>query len=729
VPTAGLPTLGEVDNAPERVERDATRGRSRPDRPDRVQGAGRAGPADRHPAAVLMDLGLLQARAGNAAVGRLLGGPAGRAGPLRSAQRIPISERNTAETVFNQTHDVDPAIPAGQAQAATFGGGEAKYDMTRTGGPPAGGAAGPPALEAVTVTVRMQFVSQRRDPVSGGYVGSPAAIPAGDERRQFGEDMCRTVAGNWTAQGLALDSTQHPAPPPAAAGSAPSPAPPAVGVHLPVTFRAVAVWDPADTTAHTTIRLFGRRTAADPTKAGGNPIDAGDYYMNQGTQFYQGMTLEAIYTHEYGHLIGLRDEYSMSNPQAHTLMHGMGGGGGPAADQAMDRETVRRMVLAALTPLLRRRLAALRPQLVAALGPGQRTLLTALQAAVSGAADEGALAVVALLAIQPVPARLEAAAVPAVAAALRRAKASASRLSGPAGRAFAPAAMAGTAISAYLTALDAAGQGSFGGMWITIQGSGEGRGTGVWGAAASGANATSAATFANRGIGLPRGRGRVPPVQPSTSLLAALDRLPAGWATAGGGAAAQMTPAAVAVAAGEALLAASAAGASTARTRSVSGLRATVSRLVLNAFAAAAQSTADQFVQDEVAARARDSVTALNAEVTTEVERVMGTPAGGVAALAPVDPAITNLATAMRDRLQAGVTAANTAQVAARTTPLNPGDTQPAQEVTYDTAHNIMSDNQGNVRLDQFAILANQFNAHEPDLKHRDEDPFHAVHT
>ncbi len=40
--------------------------------------------------------------------------------------------------------------------------------------------------------------------------------------------------------------------------------------------------------------------------------------MNRGRYPF---TEEQIYAHEYGHLIGLPDEYSHSHPQMHALLH------------------------------------------------------------------------------------------------------------------------------------------------------------------------------------------------------------------------------------------------------------------------------------------------------------------------------------------------------------------------------------------------------------------------
>ena len=51
---------------------------------------------------------------------------------------------------------------------------------------------------------------------------------------------------------------------------------------------------------------------------GGNPIDAGNYYLNKGGY---GGDDNVIAAHEYGHLLGIDDEYSQSNEMLNALLH------------------------------------------------------------------------------------------------------------------------------------------------------------------------------------------------------------------------------------------------------------------------------------------------------------------------------------------------------------------------------------------------------------------------
>jgi hypothetical protein len=95
-----------------------------------------------------------------------------------------------------------------------------------------------------------------------------------------------------------------------------------------------------------------------------------------------------IAAHEYGHLIGIPDEYSQSNEQMNALLHQAAPGTAPSAKRALDRKTVERMVLSSLrspllgaldtampsvTDALRAKRAAVKKQLAPPPGPGSRT--------------------------------------------------------------------------------------------------------------------------------------------------------------------------------------------------------------------------------------------------------------------------------------------------------------------------------------------------------------------
>ena len=87
---------------------------------------------------------------------------------------------------------------------------------------------------------------------------------------------------------------------------------------------------------------------------------------------------EAVYAHEYGHLLGLPDEYSHSNPQMHALLHDIDPKISAARGTALDTETVKRMVIAALTRPLFNHLHGAGREISAMLGRTSRPLRTAL---------------------------------------------------------------------------------------------------------------------------------------------------------------------------------------------------------------------------------------------------------------------------------------------------------------------------------------------------------------
>ena len=239
------------------------------------------------------------------------------------AQRVAIQEGASTETLYNK---VDKTT--GQATAHQYGG-TTSYDMTRDGD------------NGVTVTVRIRFLSQKRnavdpaDPASpegtpelGTLLGDPEEIPASDPRRAWATDVATGGVAHWNGHltlvgeewNLTEENTQK---------------------RLPVTFTSVPVFgleEPADSQI---IVHPASVVAGTP----GQPIDAGNYYMNKGAY---GADEKIIAAHEYGHLLGINDEYSQSNEQLNALLHQAAPDTAPSASAYLDRATVRRMVLAAL---------------------------------------------------------------------------------------------------------------------------------------------------------------------------------------------------------------------------------------------------------------------------------------------------------------------------------------------------------------------------------------------
>ena len=262
----------------------------------------------------------LQQLAGNRAVSSVVDQIA-----RETLQRVAVKESPPNETLYNQ-----PGT-GGKAGAAQYGG-DVSYDMSRNGD------------AGVTITIKIQFLSQSRngiDPTSpgapagtprlGALIGSPTEIPATDpdNRRAWCQNIVKEQVKPWNGK-LSFVGEE-------------------VNVidantkkRLPVTFTSVAVFGLADK-ADKRIIVHPTSTVANP--ATGNPIDAGNYYLNKGNY---GANDSVIAAHEYGHLLGIDDEYSQSNEMLNGLLHQAAPGNAPSAMKALDKKTVERMALAAL---------------------------------------------------------------------------------------------------------------------------------------------------------------------------------------------------------------------------------------------------------------------------------------------------------------------------------------------------------------------------------------------
>ena len=654
-----------------------------------------------------------------AGVSRLLGLQklAGNAAVAGAVQRIAVQAPSRQETLFNRRNT------PGQAGAAVFGSATGRtMDMSRGGSP-----------EAVTVTVRIRFIQQARAlsapdasgnqfPVDSGPI---TAIPAGDARRPFAQDICDKAPSHWTGRAVLVGTRA------AASGIASLwDSDPGGPVRLPLKFRAVPVYDLAPVPADREIRLFPLAQAAGGAT---HPVDAAHYYMNPGT--YAGMDQEAIYAHEYGHLLGLSDEYSHSNPQMHALLHGIDPGTADERGKAMDRESVRKMVLAALTRPLMDRVTASTNEIARAFTAGRAPVVTALGTSLRAALRDASVKSMLGLNVPPAVAAL-APQVPGMIDAAVAATDTRTLASRIVSTEFGAGPMGALVRRLYYSALSNAAKGSvdLGGinMSINIEGNAgiDAAGnavvapTGLWGG--GGAPAADIGAAVDRAAGALR-TGRVPPVRASGSVLRELSALPGAWAglpaaaptsLAGGTLIADINGAML-----RAWLArvASAAPAPTPIARRRALARA-ASGTVRSAAEAAATNAIRAFLDAELQPIMRNSTTALMAAIGDEVTRIMGTPANQLALTSTRDPAIASLASTMHTQLQAQITAAKAAQTAAAgSTAVNPGTTAPAQPVTYSTV-NMMSDNTDIFRPDQFTQLATLFNTTAGLKKDREGD-------
>jgi hypothetical protein len=191
---------------------------------------------------------------------------------------------------------------------------------------------------AVTASVKIFF----RDPAGG-------AIPAADARRAWATDICTKLVAHWNGKFSMTNMPKKGAPAKKKGLFSRAPA------SLPINFSATAVFDPkADKNA--VVDLHGRAaapTTGDTVRPGGHPIDAGNWYTSSGTS-YGTTPLDAIYAHEYGHLLGIPDEYSISNADMHKALHGLDADpkGQKEKDAALDKAGARQIVLDALQPKL-----------------------------------------------------------------------------------------------------------------------------------------------------------------------------------------------------------------------------------------------------------------------------------------------------------------------------------------------------------------------------------------
>ncbi|GAA1524211.1 hypothetical protein GCM10009761_28210 [Agromyces terreus] len=680
------------------------------------------------------DLAVLQRTAGNRAVSALVErgrpeagatstrpGGVGRAASVR-VQRVPVTVPSRQETLFNNRQASAPGVASARVYGSARG---RNVDLTRGGSP-----------EAATVTVRIRFVDQSRTPVpqADGTMGPDAerVVPPGDARRTFAITTCTTAPGHWNNRAVLVG--QRAAPNWLVRQFSDDRGGP---VRLPLRFRAEPVWDLSGADkGYPTVRLFPQSQAA-----GGNthPIDAGNYYMNVAN--YGAANAEAIYAHEYGHLIGLSDEYSQSNPQMHALMHEMDPATSAQRAAAMNRETVRRMVLAALIPQLHARVSGAAGEISQQFLRAQASVRAALAASVRTAMADPATIAALQISVPPAAARLARYVPGALTAAARNPANTTTPAAQAVAGEFAPGPIESTLRRMYYSSLNTAATGVTDvggnlGMHINIEGSpgltSDGRATvggatGLW--AGGPANAGDLSAVVDQVAGASR-TGRVPPLRASGSILRDLTSLPMGWAGLAGGAPASMSVAAVTNDVKQSLASAFIARvgpilAGTAAPTTTGNLRAFVAGLNASARTAASAASLNAvraFLSSEIGPVVTRSTTTLMAAIGAEVTRIMGTPAEQLALTAPRDPAIASIASAMSTRLAVSSLSATAAQLGALRPAVNPGTTAPAQEVTYDTV-NMMSDNSDIFRADQFADIATAFNG--SGLKRSREGDFH----
>jgi hypothetical protein len=613
---------------------------------------------------------------------------------VQQIQRVQVTEAARGETLYNQ------AGSGGKAGSKHYSI-TPKYQMTRTGD------------TGVTVTVRVKFLNQARngvDPTSPGappgtpalgtLLGSPTEIPVNDpdDRRTWAQNIVKEQVKPWNGRVTLVGEEVN-----IFSGNTKK--------RLPVTFDAVAVFGLAAEADNQVIIHPSSVVAGTP----GQPIDAGNYYLNKGA--YRGDE-RVIAAHEYGHLIGIPDEYSQNNEQLNALLHQAAPKDAPSSHAALDRKSVERMVLMALRQPLADRLASTMPSVTDALR-AKRALVKQRMAA---AARTG---VVTAAVRDELRNQLTAASEPGLASSIPRAVAfeTTSNFSNKsiAGEGvetgFGAAALAGQIQNMYWNAIvgeqdQVVAVKGLGDVKINVQNSIART------SAAGGAQQAAAAGAAASAVGSAGGPATffgLPLVMPASGLTGRLMALPATWADAGSALetgvtadrfSAKMEAVLKSAAAAAAAVPLPRGAAPPAKMARAGQMYAKAFQLVTKASREASRQLATELVRTVAKPVLETSVKDLETAIQTEVNRVMTTPPAGVPALGPADPNMAALVSAMKTRLDAD----KTATAGGGRDPLGAGKTAPDQDVTYSYQGMMGSNITRAIRPDQFEPLVKQFN-------------------
>lgn len=632
-------------------------------------------------------------------------------------QRVAIKEKALSETLYENPGAVATPTTAQKQFVATSYGQQVGYEMTRN-------------ASDVEVVVRVRFVSQPRgenqwllkkdgtpqvdgtgqpvpDPTYGRNIGTPKEIKDA-ERINFAKERCAAIGKTWDHYDLVSKEL------------------PATGffsflrarpknLRLPLKFRAEPVFS-LTAKVHNEIRLFGMGT--DAKRDGAHPVDSGHWYMNV-KKYYGDMNEDAIAAHEYGHLLGLQDEYSRSNDQMHQTIHRMGGGN-KNADKEFDRQTVRQMTTVALwRPLASQFVAAMGKvgdNVAKSKGDLQKQLGRALR---TTWADQGLRNELTSL-IQPGLKYDH----------LRRAVRRAVEFE------------AGQNFSNLDIAADAAANVTRNAIWdaaaaelgafnervlregYTATGAG-GTDTiitadyseNVRDAGVSGVNKASAAATVSKLLG-----SGLPDVKASPGILDDIASLPAHWKTPGNGIDHAYTPAVVTPQL-KAVVETAIASGILPDVKTYHQLYQKVLALVGSASKQSAARAVQGFITDSVRPKVRDQLTTLQSRIDNEVDAIMGTGAKGLV-VKSADPDIQKLASQMATMIKSQ----QNSKLWDQKSNLDPGTGSAGSDVRY-TASSMMGNNntaKEGFRADMIAPVVKQFNSHK-ELKKDNEEPFKAV--
>lgn len=629
-------------------------------------------------------------------------------------QRVVINNAPTSETLHNT------ATAAGDYSANTYtvgswndigGSGNIQYDMTRSS-------------SSVNVNVRIKFVA-----TLGTATTAATALPEG-QPRTFARNMCRQLVQFYNNKFILVGQRRTPrdAGVPGGVPDAGVPAAPATqAVRLPLNFRATPVFD-VDADSHSTVHL--NTTTA--TGAAGAVINAREWFTNKNNANYPA-SFESIYAHEYGHLIGLADEYSLSNPNMHALFHDISPTSETQMNNQLDKAGIREMVLAAIRPRMLAQIQAIGSDVSLALEGQQAAVARSLAAGLRQAWREGGVIGNVADLIRP---QLEAAGQTRALRMLNQAlrfEATGNLSNVSIAQDVTEAELVPTQIqqilnSTFTQAANAAQQST---ITIPYQESGGGSqsmsvsidvGPVVSSASSplnAAANQAATASVGQPAAVPPGGRHRVP-LYPSDTLIGRLTQMPGQWQNVSALMNSEVTQMGTRLE--QAVTAALAASdVSTSVNDSGRQLYRVLYDLVNNVSTSVTQQTLRAFLSGQIRPLMEQQVNELMSLVEAEVDRHQTASGTGTNASpsAPVDP---QLAAAVRQMEQRSRQMLN---------PLSPagGDT-PNVPVRF-TTNTLMGDNAAGtgLRTDQMQRIADNFNANIPNLRHNDEENFDARRT
>jgi hypothetical protein len=656
--------------------------------------------------------GALQQLAGNAALRGVIV-PRGRL----AAQRVAVAS-DFRETLLQNPTAAETTSGAGGYTAAGYRGGAGnRYQMTRD-------------EQGVRVQVRIYF----RDPGGG-------AIPDGDTRRGDAGTMCTGLVTQWDDR-FEFVGRRRAEPGTGAgsrAGAPPGEATPASDeVRLPVRYVATPVFDPAAERDSTVTLRTNLATGSNPTGGQYGIIDAGNWFTNIDRRVYPADP-NVIYAHEYGHLLGIPDEYSLSNAEMHNRIHGAYPAEGTAAAEDLDRQASRVVLVRAIVGQVTPRLTSAAAQ-IAGIVAGQRSQLVGLLARTmrDGWRDDSTTT------------GIIAAAQTALAGRDRplRALPEAVRFEARSNRAYRSDAQAGFAdaldpasFGALLRrAFTSAAESAIGGGRVSV-GPEPGRCTDRdmtirvdTRRLASDATLTASATTAANALAganpTPAPGGRPPRVSPSSGLLERIGALPGTWRnlpTAFEAEAARLPGILVSLATTAISDPSFAAGVGNSPANLYRQLLAVFGSV---SFTAASATFSDFFaaqVQPTMRGQADELVGLVDAELGlhSTVSAGGGTDAGAGAA---PDPAAVARSQAIAAALQTGATRARAMATAAAPTNVAPGGRQTTGVNVRYAVEGMMGSNASPtgalIRTDHLAGMVGAFNTNTPALRHADEESF-----